>query len=118
MEKWKRQFIRYLFHYSAQRVIIEAAYTVKHPHIPSALYKYRAFTDQHKDALSKGMLWRSSPDRFNDPYDTADYFDQNRLLTEDQSHAEFMATVEEMRRAIAAGEPWMPQRIKKPISTA
>jgi hypothetical protein len=117
MEKWKRQLIRYHFHYSARRLNIEAAYTVKHPHIPSALYKYREFCDRHKDALCKGVLRRSSPDRFNDPYDTGVYFDQNRFLMEDQSREEFMTSIDEMKhaRALEAGESWSPKPIKKPI---
>ncbi len=115
IEKWKRQFIRYLFHYSARRLKIEAAYTVKHPHTPSALYKYRDFRDQHKDAISKGVLWRSSPDRFNDPYDSAVFFDQKRFLIEDWTHDEFMTSINEMERARVAGDRWIPKMIKKPI---
>jgi hypothetical protein len=115
MEKWKRQFVRYHFHYSARRLVVEAAYTIKHPHIPTALYKYRDFRDQHKDALSKSVLWRSSPDRFNDPYDAAVFFDQNRMLVEDQTSEEFMASVEDMKQALATGELWIPKPIKTPI---
>ena len=115
MEKWKRELIRYLFHYSARRQIIEAAMTVKHPHIPSALYKYRFFKDQHKDALSNGVLWGASPDRMNDPYDAAVYFDQNRMLVEDQTPEEFMDSMESMKRALAAGILWIPKPIRQPI---
>jgi hypothetical protein len=115
MEKWKRQFIRYLFHYSMPRVKMEAAFIVKHPHIPSALYKYRDFRDKHKDALSKGVLWRSSPDRMNDPYDSAVYFDQSRFLIQDWTLHEFMTAVEEMKRAEARGDRWTPPPITNPI---
>jgi Protein of unknown function (DUF2971) len=88
---------------------------VKHPHIPSALCKYRDFRDQHKDALSKGVLWRSSPDRFSDPYDSAVYFDQPRFLIEDWTLRELMTAVEEMKRGGARGDRWTPPLITNPI---
>jgi hypothetical protein len=115
MEKWKREFIRYLFPYSASRLRIELAYIVKHPHVPPLLYKYRQFSDRHKDALAKGVLWMSSPDRFNDPYDSGVYFDIDRFLVVDQSAQDFIRTVEEMQTAIKSGSPWIPKPIAKPI---
>jgi hypothetical protein len=64
MENWKRQFIRLLFHYSAHRIRPKEADLVKHPNVPSALF--RRFCDQHKEALVRGVLWRASPSHFND----------------------------------------------------
>src|ERR1039458_1919090 len=98
MDPWKRQFIRDLFPYSASRVQMERAFLAKHPHIPTSLYKYREFSSNHIDALKKNVLWMSSPDRFNDPYDTTIHFDPNRFLVEDQSLEEFMASLEELER--------------------
>jgi hypothetical protein len=115
MEKWKQQLIRYLFHYSARRLRIEAAFVVKHPHVPSKLYKYRAFSSEHIQALSRGVLWRCSPDRFNDPYDSAVYFEVDRFLMEDQSIKEFLASMQRMKRKVDAGQRWTPATIKKPI---
>jgi hypothetical protein len=115
MGKWKQQLIRYLFHYSAKRLRIAAAFVVKHSHVPSKLYKYRAFSSEHKQALSRGVLWRCSPDRFNDPYDSAVYFEIERFLMEDQSIKEFLASMESMKRKIDAGQRWSPETIKKPI---
>jgi hypothetical protein len=37
------------------------------------------------DALRKGVLWLSSPDKFNDPYDAAVSFDSDRLRSIDPS---------------------------------
>jgi hypothetical protein len=115
MEKWKREFIRYLFHYSASRMRIEPAYVVKHPHVPSLLYKYRRFSDYHKTALEKGVLWTASPDKFNDPYDSGVYFDIDRFLIEDQSAQEFIKSINEMKDAIRKGDHWTPKPIVKPI---
>jgi hypothetical protein len=64
MELWQKQLIRSLFHYSAKRMNIERAFMVKHPHVPSHLYKYRQFTPNHMGALEKSVLWMSSPDKF------------------------------------------------------
>jgi hypothetical protein len=115
MEKWKREFIKYLFPYSAHQLKIEAAMAVKHPHVPSQLYKYRRFTEQHREALAKGVLWRCSPDRFNDPYDSAVYFDPTRFLVEDQPIQEFLASMNEATGKIDAGTPWHPAPIQRPV---
>ena len=115
MEKWKRDFMRYLFHYSARRQVIEAAFIVKHPHVPSALHKYRRFSHDHKNALAKGVLWRCSPEKFNDPYDFYVNFDPNRFWIEDQSAQDFIASMEEMKKALDLGAKWVPKPIKNPI---
>ena len=115
MEKWKREFIRYLFPYSASRLRIEPAYVVKHPHVPPLLHKYRQFSGRHKDALAKGVLWMSSPDKFNDPYDSGVWFDPDRFLVEDQSAHEFIKTAKEMQAAISSGAHWVPKPVANPI---
>ena len=91
MEKWRRQVVRYLFHYSARHLQIEQAFMAKNPHVPDRLYKYREFRDRHMDALSKGVLWRSSPDKFNDPYDTNVYIDSDRFFVENRSPEDAIA---------------------------
>src|SRR5262249_51207590 len=101
MEKWKCELIRYLFPYSARRLMTEKAFASKHPHIPSSLYKYRSFSDQHKAALEKGALWRSSPDRFNDPYDSVVYFDTNRFFIENRSVHDFIGSLNKTEREIS-----------------
>jgi len=95
---------------------IEAAFVVKHPHVPKRLYKFRAFSPRHVDALGKGVLWMSSPARFNDPFDTTAYFDVGRFFVEDLPHDEFLAKVRKLDEARARGEPFIPTPIKHPIS--
>ena len=111
----KMETIRYLFPYSASRLRIDQAFVVKHPHVPSRLYKYRYFSDRHKDALAKGILWISSPDKFNDPYDSGVYFDPDRFFVEDQSAQEFIEKGKEMQAAINSGANWVPGPIANPI---
>lgn len=115
MELWQKQLVRSLFHYSAQRMDIERAFMTKHPHVPSRLYKYRQFTSNHLDALRKDVLWMSSPDRFNDPYDAAVSFDSERFLVEDQSAHDFIASTEEMDRVVKAGGFWQPRKLVRPV---
>lgn len=115
MEYWQRQFIRYLFPYSASRIRIEPAFLVKNPHVPLFLYKYREFKVSHLDALKRGILYMSSPDRFNDPFDTTIFFDPSRFIVEDFSADEFLEKVEEIERDLRAGNPWHPKAISKPI---
>ena len=94
---------------------VERAYLAKEPHVPRARYKYRLFSDDHKDALKKGILWLSSPERFNDPYDSNVFFDTDRFLMEVQSPQDFIASAKEMVVARRAGKPWSPKPISKPI---
>ena len=115
MELWQKQLIRSLFHYSAKRMNIELAFIVKHPHLPARLYKYRQFTPNHLDALSKNVLWMSSPDRFNDPYDAAVSFDTDRFLIEEQSVHDFIASAKEMDRVLKAGGTWQPKKLVHPV---
>jgi hypothetical protein len=55
------------------------------------------------DALRKGVLWLSSPDKFNDPYDAAVSFDSDRFLIEDQSIQAFLSQVNESERIVKEG---------------
>ncbi len=115
MELWQKQLIRSLFHYSAKRMNIERAFMVKHPHVPSRLYKYRQFIPNHLDALNKDVLWMSSPDRFNDPFDAAVSFDSDRFLVEDQSAQDLIASTKEMARIVKAGGTWQPKKLVRPV---
>jgi hypothetical protein len=116
MEKWQRQFIEYLFHYSAKRMAIEPAFIAKHPHVPARLYKFRQFSPNHLDALRKGVLWMTSPDKFNDPFDTTVYFDIDRFFLEDLPYQAFIDKVEEHDRARAKGVPFRPEPLVNPIT--
>ena len=116
MDKWQRQFIRYLFPYSAKRMLIDAAFVVKHPHIPQRLYKFRSFSPQHLDALHNGVLWMSSPDKLNDPFDTTAYFDAGRFFIDDLPLPEFLEKVKKLDEARARGEPFQAKPLVNPIS--
>jgi hypothetical protein len=111
MERWKRQFIKLLFHYSARRMRMEAADLVKQPHVPPALYKFRHFCKEHKEALEQGVLWRTPPALFNDPYDSIIYFDTRRFLMEDLSLEEFRKAVADLQAAVK----FTPKPLEKPI---
>ena len=115
MESWQRQFIRYLFPYSASRLQIERAFIAKHPHIPRFLYKYQEFKDTHMDALENGVLYMSSPDRFNDPFDTTIFYDPDRFLIEDKSVEDSLAEVAKLRDNSSSSPSWSQQPLKRPI---
>jgi hypothetical protein len=115
MESWQRQFIRYLFPYSASRMRIEHAFLVKHPHIPRFVYKYREFKASHLEALGRGVLFMSSPDRFNDPFDTTVFFDPSRFIVEDLPVHEFIKHVEEIDQNVRSGALWRPKAITKAV---
>jgi hypothetical protein len=115
MERWQRQFIRFLFPYSASRMRIEHAFLIKHPHLPPFLYKYREFKASHIEALRRGVLYMSSPDRFNDPFDTTIFFDPGRFIIEDLPVQEFIEYMKEIDRSVRSGAPWRPKVIKNPV---
>lgn len=115
MELWQKQLVRSLFHYSTKRMDIERAFLVKHPHVPAHLYKYRQFTEYHLDALKKDVLWLSSPDWLNDPYEAQVSFDVDRVIVEDQSVDDFLKEGRKAQRAIEAGEDWRPGELARPI---
>jgi hypothetical protein len=115
MDEWQRRFIRYLFPYSARRLRIEQAFLAKHPHIPKRLYKFRSFSASHIDALREGVLWMSSPERFNDPFDTTVYFDPDRFLVEDLSLKEVSAEIEQLKAGTKSVEEIARRRIVHPI---
>jgi len=112
MEKWQQQLIRKLFHYSRARLDPEAAFQIKDRHLPSKLYKYRSFTDSHKDALEAGVLWVSSPNKLNDPYEAAVTLDPNRFFVEDQSDAELSAA---MKKKLEAGTLFDLEPLRNPV---
>ena len=87
LANWLRHFIKQLFHYDRRRLDIEGAFALKHHHLPKTLYKFRSFTKSHLDALQRGVLYRSPPDAFNDPFDTAAFIKSdlvNRAITPEE----------------------------------
>ena len=113
MENWKPKFIRFLFHYSRKRIDQAAADLIKQRNMPSTLYKFRRFSDHHKQALQQGVLWRTAPRNFNDPYDSVVYFDTSRLLMEDMDYSALRAEIEAIKTNAAS---WRPKPTTHPIS--
>jgi hypothetical protein len=114
MEKWQREFVRLMFRPARSRADVEAAILAKHPHIPRFLYKYKEFSDNHKGALMKGVLRTSSPDCFNDPFDTGLYFEPDRFLVEDLPAEEFMAMAKREMEDSKKGTS-TPRPLNRPI---
>lgn len=86
-----------MFPLKADSVDIKAGLDLKDRFIPPKLYKFRSHCDSHLDALRRGVLFSSSPDRLNDPLEAYLYFDYDRILTEDISLSEQSAKIEALR---------------------
>ena len=112
MENWRKELIRSLFHYSARRLQIERAFQIKDSHVPNSLYKYRQFCENHIDALSNNVLWRCSPNRFNDPYDTSVYFNIDHILIENISLEGFIQNTNMLSEGPISERP---RRLQDPI---
>jgi hypothetical protein len=76
---------------------------IKHPHVPSKLYKFRNFSSNHLDALRRNMLWMSSPNRFNDPYEAAVKFNPDRFIVDDLTAHEFIAETNNFQKTVNSG---------------
>lgn len=115
MELWQRQLIRNHFPYSASKLSIEAGFVAKFPHIPQKLYKYRCFSKYHKEALERDQLWFSSPNNFNDPFDTAIYFNPDCFLVENLSIEQVQEKIKEFETLSNKTPVWEPKKVKNPI---
>ncbi len=49
----------------------DKGFLIKEPYIPAKLYKFRAISDYALDNLQNDTVWLNSPDKYNDPYDSA-----------------------------------------------
>lgn len=112
MNNWQKKLVRLLFHYSAQKLEIEHAFRIKNAHIPPRLYKYRSFCSKHKEALENNVLWRCSPNKFNDLFDTSIYFDPDKLPIEYRS---LEGAVHAAERVSEESTPHRPEPIRQPI---
>lgn len=91
---------------------VERAFSIKYMHLPPRLFKYRRFCKDHIDALKRNVLWLSSPDRFNDPYDAAVRFDLDRLWVDNYTIEEFIGVIKERTKK---KRNWEPPPLVHPI---
>jgi len=70
---WKDDFIDLLFPTDPQMMKIEEAMILKSDNIPKSLFKYKSFDEKGHSLkmLEDDLIWLSSPEKFNDPYDCA-----------------------------------------------
>lgn len=117
MEHWKRQFIKKLFHYDANRMDIEGAYMVKDPHVPQFLYKFRAFEDLHKDAFLNGELWTASADKLNDPNECGAFFRPDAMIVDDLSREELEDRIADLKKDSSKVAQHYDAKIKRPTTS-
>ena len=48
--------------------------------MPEEFYRYRAFSDNNKDALRNGYEWMSYPNEYNDPFDARLFYDADDVI--------------------------------------
>jgi hypothetical protein len=68
---WYAEFAHLLENHTEGRPLIDSVSELVRQHLPLALYRYRAESSREHDNLRKHVLWFSSPERYNDPYDCA-----------------------------------------------
>lgn len=70
-DSWKGKFISIL---SEQNITVEhinKAFDIKNKNLPKSVFKYRSVDEFSLSNLETDHVWCSSPDQYNDPYDTA-----------------------------------------------
>ncbi|MGP8189038.1 MAG: DUF2971 domain-containing protein [Methanobacterium sp.] len=69
---WKKQFCQLFCATNKDQINVKKAMALKHENMPSSLYKYMSFDkDGHSlNLLESDELWLSSPNNFNDPFDS------------------------------------------------
>lgn len=70
MDKWLQEYEIMMFGMQHTRLSMERAAEIKFDHMPDKLYKYRSFSENHKQALCHSVLYSSLPTSFNDFVDT------------------------------------------------
>lgn len=70
-EEWIKEFVACFESANKDGLFIDKAFTIKHQHLPSFVYKFRAVNDCSLNNLAEGTVWLTSPSKYNDPYDCA-----------------------------------------------
>lgn len=74
----KKEYINCKLHFSKQNAI-----RIEKMNLPKKLFRYRSLSEEFTfENLKKNKLWISSPDKFNDPYDTFINLDIDLFLEE------------------------------------
>lgn len=76
MDEWIYEYEQLMFGPEHTRASMEQAAEMKFAHMPEKVYKYRTFSDNHKQALQDSVLYSSLPTSFND------YIDTNLIISE------------------------------------
>lgn len=79
--------------------------------IPSRLFRYRECSEMHLDAFDRDLIYASSADRFNDPYDCLLRFDKN-FLFESINRGASKEAILELRDYLLQGNP-MPEWLNR-----
>ncbi len=93
--EWVVEYLKYLLPSTPEDLNISGAQLLKLANLPSSLFHYRCFPPVDKEdeeseekrkkilkELKTGQIWLTSPDEFNDPYDSAFAVKIKKLLDE------------------------------------
>lgn len=116
MDSWIRKLIKSQFHYSFKYVDMELGFKIKNNNIPDKLYKYRPFNEYSKSALNSNQLWFSSPQNFNDIFDTQVNFNPGLSIVDDLSVDQVLNNVEAIKEGLIDEKKQYEQKISNPIT--
>lgn len=81
MGKWIADLLGCLSCPSLDDLQTEKAMKIKHQHLPSKVYKYRAVSENSIYNLLTDSVWLSSPSEYNDPYDCSASLSLDKRMT-------------------------------------
>lgn len=79
---WIEDFLNCISDTNASELRIEEAFKIKQPHLPSRVYKFREVNKFAIKNLEEDTIWLTSPNEYNDPYDSSISIDMDRLLND------------------------------------
>jgi hypothetical protein len=79
-KEWKENFRKLLLDRSIIGGDSIEAQSIKYLNIPTKLFKYCDFSDHNKNNLNNNIVWLTSAENFNDPYDCSLTYSNEALL--------------------------------------
>ena len=79
---WKQDFLEKLTPPNPCATDIAGALQIKNLKVPQYLYRFREVTKDSLLNLDTSTVWLTSPDRYNDPFDSVFHVNFRRLLSD------------------------------------
>lgn len=90
---------------SEQRTLFKPLLEFTHSIIPQKLFRYRSCSEEQFDALNNDIIYASTADKFNDPYDCLIRVDK-KFVMDSVSNGASKSYIRSLRDMLNSGKPW------------